>query len=107
MANLTINFNQKLNTSLQTGDIVYYQKNSKLVELGECTAISSDKYNFTIDVSSTTPRPSIGDYFMFAKNNVINTSGLVGYHATVTLENTSTELSELFAVNSEVNISSN
>ena len=33
MANLTINFNQKLNTSLQTGDIVYYKKNNQLVEL--------------------------------------------------------------------------
>ena len=44
---------------------------------------------------------------MFAKNNVINTSGLVGYHATVTLENTSTEFAELYAVNSEVNLSSN
>ena len=30
MANLTINFNQKLNTSLQTGDIVYYQKNGNI-----------------------------------------------------------------------------
>ena len=107
MANLTINFNQKLNTSLQTGDIVYYQKNSKLVELGECTAISSDKYNFTVDVSSTTPRPSIGDYFMFAKNNVINSNGVLGYNANVSLVNNSTDFVELYAVNSEIQISSN
>ena len=95
MANLTINFNQKLNTSLQTGDIVYYQKNNKLVELGNCTAVSSDKYSFTVDVASTTPRPAIGDYFMFAKNNVIK------------LTNDSTSFVELYAVNSEINISSN
>ncbi len=104
---LTLNFNQKLNTSLQTGDIVYYKKNNQLVELGECTAISSDKYNFTIDVSSTTPRPSIGDYFMFAKNNVINSNGVLGYNANVSLVNDSTDFVELYAVNSEIQISSN
>lgn len=107
MANLTINFNQKLNTSLQIGDIVYYKKNDQLVQLGECTAISSDKYNFTVDVSSTTPRPSIGDYFMFAKNNVINSNGVLGYNANVSLVNDSTDFVELYAVNSEINISSN
>lgn len=107
MANLTINFNQKLNTSLQTGDIVYYKKNNQLVELGVCNAISSDKYSFTVDVSSTTPRPSIGDYFMFAKNNVINSNGVLGYNANVKLTNSSTDFTELYAVNSEINISSN
>ncbi len=107
MANLTINFNQKLNTSLQTGDIVYYKKNNQLVQLGECNAISSDKYSFTVDVSSTTPRPSIGDYFMFAKNNVINSNGVLGYNANVSLVNDSTDFVELYAVNSEIQVSSN
>ena len=107
MANLTINFNQKLNTSLQTGDIVYYKKNNQLVELGNCTAISSDKYSFTVDVASTTPRPAIGDYFMFAKNNVINSNGVLGYNANVKLTNNSTDFTELYAVNSEIQVSSN
>ena len=107
MANLTINFNQKLNTSLQIGDTVYYQKNGQLVELGNCTAISSDQYNFTVDVASTTSRPAIGDYFMFAKNNVINSNGVLGYNANVTLTNESTEFTELYAVNSEIQMSSN
>jgi len=107
MANLTINFNQKLNTSLQTGDVVYYQKNGQLVELGNCNAVSADKYSFTVDVASTTPRPAIGDYFMFAKNNVINSNGVLGYNARVTMTNESTDFIELYAVNSEINISSN
>ena len=107
MANLTINFNQKLNTSLQIGDTVYYQKNGQLIELGNCTAISSDKYNFTVDVAGATSRPAIGDYFMFAKNNVINSNGVLGYNANVTLTNESTEFIELYAVNSEIQMSSN
>tara|TARA_R110000772_G_scaffold125211_7_gene231887 strand:+ start:1397 stop:1720 length:324 start_codon:yes stop_codon:yes gene_type:complete len=107
MANLTINFDQKLNTSLQKGDIIYYVKNSKVQELGICQSVASDRYSFIVDVSSTTPRPSFGDYFMFAKNNVINSNGLIGYHANVTMENDSTEFVELYAVNSEIMLSSN
>ena len=107
MANLTINFNQKLNTSLQAGDTVYYQKNGELIELGNCTEVSSDKYSFTVDVASSTSRPAIGDYFMFAKNNVINSNGVLGYNASVTMTNESTEFTELYAVNSEIQISSN
>jgi len=107
MANLTINFNQKLNTSLQTGDVVYYQKNGEIVELGVCKAISSDRYNFTVDVADTVSRPSIGDYFMFAKNNVINSNGVLGYNANVKMTNDSIDFAELYAVNSEINISSN
>jgi hypothetical protein len=44
---------------------------------------------------------------MFGKNNVINTNGLLGYHATATLTTESTEFAELYAVNSETSFSSN
>lgn len=107
MANITITFGNTINQSLQVGDIVYFEKEKDIVELGECTSIANDRLSLVADIPDTNIRPSSDSFFMFAKNNVINTSGLVGYHATVTLENTSTELSELFAVNSEVNISSN
>jgi hypothetical protein len=107
MADITITFGNTINQSLQVGDIVYFEKEKDIVELGECTSIANDRLSLVADIPDTNIRPSSDSFFMFAKNNVINTSGLVGYHATVTLENTSTELSELFAVNSEVNISSN
>ena len=104
---IELSFQNELNQSLQVGDIVYFEKNGDIVELGECTSIASDRLSLVADILDTNIRPSSNSFFMFAKNNVINTSGLVGYHATVTLENTSTELSELYAVNSEINISSN
>jgi len=107
MANLTINFNQKLNTSLQIGDIVFFLKNGNLIELGSCTAVANDRYNFTVDVNASAQRPKIGDYFMFAKNNVINSNGLIGYNAKVTFTNESANFVELFAVNSEISPSSN
>lgn len=107
MANLTINFSKKLNTSLQKGDTVYFLKSGKLQEIGPCVSVSSDRYSFVVDVADTASRPSIGDYFMFTKNNAINSNGLIGYHANVTIENDSTEFSELYAVNSEIQVSSN
>ena len=107
MANLTVNFGQKLNTSLQPGDIVFFLKNDNIQELGECISIASDRLSIVVDVSPTTLRPVIGDYFMFAKNNVINSNGLIGYHANVVMENTNTDFIELYAVNSEAVFSSN
>jgi hypothetical protein len=107
MADITITFGNTINQSLQVGDVVYFEKEKDIVELGECTSIANDRLSLVADIPDTNIRPSSDSFFMFAKNNVINTSGLVGYHATVTLENASTELSELFAVNSEINISSN
>jgi len=43
---------------------------------------------------------------LFAKNSQVNTSGLLGYYAEVKLTNSSTFKEELFAVNSEIFISS-
>lgn len=107
MANMNISFENKINQSLQIGDILYFEKDGDILEIGECINITSDRLALTADIPDTNIRPEEGRFIMFAKNNVINTSGLLGYHATVTLENTSTDTSELFAVNSEVNVSSN
>lgn len=107
MADITVSFKNILNQSLQVGDIIYFEKDGDVVELGECTSIADDRLSLIADIPDTNIRPTSDSFFMFAKNNVINTSGLIGYHATVTLENTSTEFSELYAVNSEVNLSSN
>ena len=49
----------------------------------------------------------MSDYFMFVKNQIINTSGLLGYYADVTFKNNSKKKAELFAISSEVTESSN
>jgi hypothetical protein len=107
MADITIEFSNKINQSLQIGDIVYFNKEGDIVELGECTAISTDRLSLTADVPDTNIRPTTDDFFMFGKNNVINTNGLIGYHANATFTTESTEFAELYAVNSETSFSSN
>jgi hypothetical protein len=107
MTTTTVTFKNPLNQSLQTGDVIYFQKNDDVLEFGECVSIDDSRTIIVVEVPDTNVRPEANSFFMFAKNNVINTSGLVGYHATVALENDSTDFTELFAVNSEINISSN
>ena len=110
-------FPNPLNVSLQlvdsttTGswannDICYYQANgtTTVTRIGPCIALAGT--TVTCDIDVTTPLPSIGDFVFFAKENIFNTSGLIGYYAEVKMQVTSAEKKELLAVNSEVFISS-
>jgi len=107
MANKTITFTKAINTSLQATDIIYYvNEDGNKVKLGKCVSVADDRLSFVVDVYDTAKPPQDNAYFMFNKNNVINTNGLLGYHATVTMKNTSTEFCELYAVNSEASFSS-
>ena len=107
MANKTITFTKKINVSLQPTDLVYYlDLNNEKVQLGSCVSVAEDRLSFVVNVLSTARPPQDNAYFMFNKNNVIHSNGVLGYHATTTFKNTSTEFCELYAVNSEVNLSS-
>jgi hypothetical protein len=106
--NITINFSVPFNVSLQVGtDIIYYQDSvtSNVYKLGVVTAKTDT--SITCEISSLTPPPdSTSDFIFFMKDNDANTSGIIGYHGTVDMEVTSTNKKELFAVNTEVFISS-
>jgi len=105
---ITINFSVPFNVSLQVGsDVIYYKDGSTgdVYRLGVCTAKTAT--SITCNILSTTPPPdNINDFIFFVKNNSANTSGIVGYYGTVDMEVTSTDKKELFAVNTEVFISS-
>jgi len=97
------------NTSLQVGDIIYFQDpldtNDEIKKIGPVQSIA-DNYivcNTTGDLSGLTQT----SYIFFGKDNSKNTSGVIGYYAEVSLSNNSKDHAELFAVNSEIFISSN
>ena len=113
MASITLNFEYALNVSIQanssspyTGaDIVYFQtSNGNVYEIGPCTGVAGT--SITCDIPDEALRPSNGDYIFFGKSPETNTSSLVGYYAEVDMEITSTSKKELFAVNTEMFISS-
>lgn len=105
MALITLETSFTKNTSLQPGDTIYYLSGSSIKKIGPVQSIS-DNYivcDAVGDLSGLTQT----SYIFFAKDNNKNTSGIIGYYAEVNLENNSRDHAELFAVNSEIFISSN
>jgi len=113
--------NEIQNVSLSTGDIAYYVETSALVsgtnisvasnaagteenikKIGKITDVGSTF--ITVDTVINTP-PN-GAFIMFSKNKIANNTSLLGYFAEVTLKNNSKQPVELFALSSEVAVSS-
>ena len=92
-----------VNTSLSIGDTVYIKRGANILKVGDVVSISAPRIEFN-DPSGIAPQ--VGEYAFFLKSNQINTSGLLGYYANVTFTNADTDFAELFAINSEVFISS-
>ena len=95
-----------LNDSLQLNDYIYYKAaiNGLIYIIGKVTAISGSVV--TVNVQYQVDAPEIGDFVFFAKDSVKNTSGIIGYYAETKMALAGSEKKELFAVNSEVFISS-
>tara|TARA_R110002020_G_scaffold194731_4_gene395599 strand:+ start:6898 stop:7281 length:384 start_codon:yes stop_codon:yes gene_type:complete len=124
---LTLEFNGELNQSLQKGDTAYYVSSlnspggfttgsaANTIAFGtvsdfDRTSIPRIVYVSVLDadadgIPDITP-PSAGDYIMFGKSNVINSSSLLGYYAEAKFVNDSIEKVELFSVGSQISESS-
>ncbi|MBC8435433.1 MAG: hypothetical protein H8D84_00470 [Proteobacteria bacterium] len=93
---------------LQVGDDVYYVAPSATTgtKIGPCESIDAD-HTIVVDYSGGSAPPTSPSYFVFyAKNAEWETSGLLGYYAEVTMQNTATASKELYSVGSEISISS-
>ena len=126
-----INFSKKLNDSVQVGDELYHSiitpgfcsidpltNTTKALcgtaggtwtdpvvgtpNLVETIDVIGEDYVEVVSVGSATT----DDFFMFRKPVEQNISSLKGYFAEATFTNSSTEKQELFAVGSEITISS-
>ena len=102
------------NDSLQIGDTAYYVSNIsndqgikntsddfKTQKIGIISAIGVN----TITVTSSS-NVSQGDFLMFSKDKSVNNTSLLGYYAKVKLSNNSINEAELFALSSEITMSS-
>ena len=103
-----INFDKKINDSVQVGDELWYSDvstgtPSTPVSVGEITEIGENH----VVVGTLVPGLVDSDtFFMFRKPVEENVSSLKGYYAEATFTNSSTAKQELFAVGSEVTMSS-
>tara|TARA_R100001594_G_C4048675_1_gene264605 strand:+ start:1393 stop:1986 length:594 start_codon:yes stop_codon:yes gene_type:complete len=70
---------------------------------GDIVSISTAPSEIHIfNPTSPIPQPLPGDFIMFAKDRIANTSGIIGYYADIKLINNSTNKAEMFAISSGV-----
>lgn len=73
---------------------------------GEVVGIRRDLGYIVINQDFNNYNISSGDFITFSKNIKVNESTLKGYYADVTFENASNKRAELFAISSEIALSS-
>ena len=121
-----------INTSLQIGDIIYYSRQSDVIDsannnfdtgfnqttslvyrLGTLIDIDTANSNIKViyddtilGVTGGPALPTIGDFLMFQKDTRVNTSSVLGYYMKANFINSSRAKIELFSVGSEVSESS-
>ncbi len=106
-AKFQIVFGRVINTSLQVGDIVYYVDGNGDTQIsGIVFSILADRKTITLTPSDGGTLPEAFNFVFFVKDNEINTSGIIGYYAELTFTNPLQNKNELFAVGSEIFISS-
>ena len=115
MITTQVNINSKINSSLQIGDSAFVSEVLEgniigdPVRAGEITEINTSGLKVLGEAGIITD-PSIPgntqQFFSFAKDIRANESSLKGYYADVTFVNASSHYAELFAVSSEIALSS-
>ena len=97
----------EINVSLQPSDVIYSNNpNNILRVIGTVLAVSHADNSIRLVAAIPGAAPVPGNFMLFAKDGQANTSGLLGYYAEVKLTNSSIFKEQLFAVNSEIFISS-
>ena len=103
-----INFSQKVNVSVQVGDVLYVSYITPGVQaspspVGPITAVGDE---FVEVASNTAPAFNVDQTFFMFKKPVHNNESIKGYFAEARLSTSSTKKIELFAIGSEVTVSS-
>ena len=111
MANTKIFFNNNVKPSAQIGDMIYVADVGVGCVLappelaGEIIGIGNGFVTIDKDIS-TPPIIDNTKFILFAKKAEVNESSLKGYYADVTFENHSKTYVELFAISSDIALSS-
>jgi len=108
----TINFSPSIaiGNIISVGDYLYYSlpPYTTPVLAGAVTAIDVDLVNgenrliINTSIAGTTPIPIQDAFFLYVKNSVAESHGVLGHYCVFNIENSSTEKIELFMVQSEV-----
>jgi len=114
---VNFNVNTSIGSILSVGDTLYFISPAPTPPptppspatptlCGTVTAINIDLpagvNQIVVDTSAGAIPPGQADYFMFIKNQIAESHGILGHYCEFTLTNTDTTATELFAVETEV-----
>ena len=93
-----------LKTQMSVGDAIYAGSGSTLTFVGILTGVTTNPTINAISTDKTGTLPTAGDFVMYFKDAQAESLGVMGHYAeiTLTLPNTVTTASELFAIESEL-----
>jgi hypothetical protein len=105
--------NVSIGNIISVGDMLYFSEDAALITpllAGKVTQVNinirAGINNIVIDTSipNTEPMTGLGQilYFLFIKNSISESQGVLGHYCVFDIENDSTEKVELFSVESEV-----
>lgn len=100
----------EIGSIISVGDLFYFSLPPYAVPVlaGSITAITVDlrsginMVTINTGIPGTTPIPIQDAFFLYVKNSVAESHGVLGHYCTFNIENSSTSKIELFAVQSEV-----
>lgn len=106
-----LQFDFPIDSMLYIGDIIYFAEPSlqgyggpvlvgKVEEIGLIDDVLTVKVE--IDIENQGQAPSVGDFILYTKNTVAESSGVLGHYNVITLQNDNTIYHELFSVEAEV-----
>jgi hypothetical protein len=106
VVNFSINPLVQIGSIISVGDYLYFGTTPQLA--GQVTAVNvnlpigTNQIVINTTIPGTVPIPSNINYFLYIKNSVAESHGVLGHYCTFTMENNSSDKIELFAVESEV-----
>jgi hypothetical protein len=107
--NFSINPLVDIGSIISIGDYVYFGTSTPIlagpvlsINVNLPAGINQIEVNNNMLVPLTTPIPSNTEYFLYIKNSVAESHGVLGHYCVFTLENYQTDKIELFAAETEV-----
>jgi hypothetical protein len=98
----------QIGSIISVGDMLYFLQGSVPRLAGQVQDINVDYPNnlneliVNTTIPNITPIPSDTEYYLYIKNSVAESHGVLGHYCVFNIQNTSNEKIELFAVQSEV-----
>ena len=113
MPDITLTFTNKINTSVQVGDVAYYSRvssvggfktSNSITYIGPISIIDTSNNQIVCSPTAwqSSSQPPAGSFILFSKDNRANMASPLGYYAQVKFKNDSTVKGEMFSAACEI-----